>query len=236
VVRFPSISNFTDLDPLTIEAGVRVRYVRDVAGLGRPDLVVLPGSKATVADLDWLRRTGLAEAVARVDATVLGICGGYQMMGTVIDDPVECDAGVVAALGWLPVTTRFAATKITLLRRGSADAAPVSGYQIHHGRVQVDGGEPFVTLDDEHSTVVDGVRVGSRHGTTLHGLFEADEFRRAFLATVAERSGKRFLSAGTSFRQTRLDAIDALADALDEHLDMSAIGELIASATTGSRT
>lgn len=234
VVRFPRISNFTDLDPLAIEAGVRIRYVHDRAALGAPDLVVLPGSKATVDDLAWLRRSGLDAAIERSDAVVLGVCGGYQMMGEQIDDPVESGAGIVEGLRWLPVTTGFAPDKVTRLRRGTALEQRVHGYQIHHGRVRTTGGEAFVSLDADHdggdenaATVVDGIQCGHRYGTTLHGLFEADQFRRDFLGLVARHRGKHFVSAGRSFEQVRLDALDALADALDEHLDMPAIERLI---------
>jgi hypothetical protein len=116
VVRLPRISNFTDFDPLRIEAGVRVRYVHDRAGLGDPDLIVLPGSKATVDDLAWLRRGGLDRTIDNSRAVVLGICGGYQMMGTSIDDPVECHTGLVEGLNLLPVATQFRAEKVTVLR------------------------------------------------------------------------------------------------------------------------
>jgi len=234
VIRVPRISNFTDFDPLMIEAGVRVRYVHDRAGLGDPDLIILPGSKATVADLQWLRQVGLDEPILVSSATVLGICAGYQMMGASIDDPVECCAGTVAGLSMLPVDTTFAPDKVTLLRRGTSAGLPVDGYQIHHGRVTVRGGEAFVRLADEHGAVIDGVRVGARFGTTLHGVFAADEFRRAFLAEVAARRGKRFVSAGSSFNATRDARLDALADALAEHLDMNAIEALISSASTAT--
>ncbi len=120
VVRFPTISNFTDLDPLTIEPGVRVRFVHDRAGLGDPDLIVLPGTKATVADLGWLRARGLAAAITAGSAPVLAICGGYQMLGRTIDDGVESGAGQVDGLDVLPVDTCFEARKVTLLRAGSA--------------------------------------------------------------------------------------------------------------------
>ncbi|MEX2625859.1 MAG: cobyric acid synthase [Ilumatobacteraceae bacterium] len=231
VVRFPRISNFTDLDPFSVEPGVRVRYVHDRAALGAPDLIVLPGSKATVDDLAWLRRTGLAAAIERSDAVVIGICGGYQMMGDVIDDPVESRTGVVEGLGVLPASSRFEPDKMTRLRTGTADGRPVHGYQIHHGRVRPDGGDAFVVLDGpDGDRIVDGVRVGARCGTTLHGLFEADDFRRTFLAGVARARGKRFVSAGRSFEQARLDALDLLADALDEHLDMAAIERLVGEA------
>ena len=227
VVRLPRISNFTDLDPFRVEPGVRLRFVHDRAGLGDPDLVILPGSKATVDDLEWLRRRGLADGIAHTTAVVLGLCGGYQMLGRSIDDPVESGRTGVAGLGLLPVDTRFDAEKVTRLRTGAALGLPVHGYQIHHGRVHVTGGDPFVVLDDGS---VDGVRAGRCAGTTLHGLFEDDDVRRAFLAMVAGARGKRFVSAGRSFAAARSAAVDAVADALAEHLDLAALERLIAAA------
>ena len=231
VVRLPRISNFTDLDPLRVEPGVRLRFVHDRAGLGTPDLVILPGSKATVDDLEWLRQRGLAEALARTAAVVLGVCGGYQMLGRSIDDPVESGRTGVAGLALLPVDTRFDADKVTRLQTGTAMGQRVHGYQIHHGRVQVGGGEPFVVLEDGP---VDGVRTGRYLGTTLHGLFEDDGFRRSFLASVAAERGKRFVSAGRSFAAAREAAVDAIADAIAEHVDLAAIERLIATATTAT--
>lgn len=234
VVRLPRISNATDLDALRVEPGVRIRWVHDAAGLGDPDLVVLPGSKATVDDLVWLRRRGLADAIRRCDATVLGLCAGYQMLGVDIDDPVECRSGIVDGLAMLPVSTRFESDKVTRLRRGSADGSPVAGYQIHHGRVRANGGDPFVVLDldsadgDSDGSEVDGVRVGAVCGTTLHGIFDADEFRHRFLADVAQRRSKRWESDGTSLDALRSAAIDQLADAFEAHLDLDAIERLIA--------
>ncbi|HLM18564.1 MAG TPA: cobyric acid synthase [Acidimicrobiia bacterium] len=225
VVRFPRISNFTDLDPLCVEPGVRVRFVTDAAALGAPDLIVLPGTKATVADLAWLRERRLDAAVAASNATVLGICGGYQMLGTEIDDRVESGVGRVAGLGWLPVRTRFEGDKVTTRVVGVALGEPVVGYQIHHGRVLPKGGEPFVTIDG----IVDGVAADRIVGTTVHGLLEADGFRRALLARVAEHADKRFLSSGVSFAATREARFDRLADLLEAHLDVDAVTELISS-------
>ncbi len=128
VVRFPFASNVTDLDALAIEPGVAVRLVRTATEIGRPDLVVLPGTKATVADLAWLRAGGFPDAIAASGADVLGICGGYQMLGDKIDDPVESGRGVVPGLGWLAARTVFEADKV--VRR-----VGTTGYEIHHGRV-----------------------------------------------------------------------------------------------------
>ena len=235
VIRLPHIANFTDLDPLGVEAGVRVRYVHDRAALGRPDLIVLPGSKATVDDLAWLRGNGLAEAIERSESVVLGICAGYQMMGHVIDDPVESAGGAVAGLGLLPARTRFEPDKVTRQRSGSSGAHAVSGYQIHHGRVLAEGGDKWIVLTDDAGAEgtaheVTGIRVGRCYGTTLHGLFDADGFRGAFLADVAAAAGKRFESAGVRYEDRREQAIDDLADALAHQLDLAAIDALIGAA------
>src|SRR5207245_1600646 len=133
VVRFPRLSNFTDLDALAIEPGVSLRLVSDPAALGTPDLIVLPGTKATIAALEWLRGRGFDRAIADRDALILGVCGGYQMLGRRIVDEVESGRGDVAALGWLDVETVFAPEKTTRQRRGHAMGQHVTGYEIHHG-------------------------------------------------------------------------------------------------------
>jgi adenosylcobyric acid synthase len=238
-VRFPRISNFTDLDALALEPGVGVRLVESPGALGRPDLVVLPGTKATVADLAWLRGRGLDRAVAEAVAegsTVLGICGGYQMLGRTIDDGVESGAGEVEGLGWLDVKTVFAPDKVTRQRRGTAfllargavratGGQRVSGYEIHHGRVA--GGDPWIELDDVYGREAEGASDGGVFGTSLHGLFEEDGFRTAFLDEVARRRGKRFEPSGVSFAAARDAQIDRLADVLEAHLDMAAVDALI---------
>jgi adenosylcobyric acid synthase len=206
VVRFPWIANVTDVDALAVEPGVAIRLVRAAAELGRPDIVVLPGTKSTVADLHWLRAEQFPEAILASGADVLGICGGYQMLGEKIDDPVESGAGVVDGLAWLPVRTEFHIDK-TVRRVGAA------GYEIHHGRVIGDGSE---SPD------------GRIRGTTVHGLFENDETRARYLTTVAERRGKRFAPAGVSFAAVRQARFDALADAVEAHLDLAALDRLIA--------
>jgi adenosylcobyric acid synthase len=236
VVRFPRISNFTDFDALAVEPGVSVRFVEHPGALGRPDLAVLPGTKATVADLAWLRERDFPEAL-RHCSTVLGICGGYQMLGHRIDDAVESGAGTVEGLGWLPVDTRFEVTKVTRQRQGSAYGHPLSGYQIHHGRSTISrlhgrqaGARSWIALDDAWGTEPDGALSpdGRVMGTTLHGLFESDRFRGAFLAEVARRAAKRFTPSGASFAGERMALFDRLADLLEAHLHMAALDALIA--------
>jgi adenosylcobyric acid synthase len=226
VIRLPRISNFTDVDALAAEPGVLVRFATSPADLADADLVVLPGSRATVSDLAWLRDRGLAAAVierARAGRPVLGICGGYQMMASQIEDEVESRRGVVDGLGLLPVRVRFGAAKILGRPRGSALGAPVAGYEIHHGIAEVTdpagyGTEPFL----------DGCRRGPVWGTSWHGVLENDEFRRLFLAEVAALAGRDFTPApGTSFAAIREEQLDVLADLVTAHLDTAALSRLI---------
>ena len=232
-LRLPRMSNFTDLDPLGVEPGVRVRLVDDAGALGDPDLVVIPGTKATVADLDWLRARRLDRAVAGLAGSlVLGVCGGYQMLGLSLVDDVESGRGAVPGLGWLDVHTVFGPGKVTRQRRGTAMGQRVSGYQIHHGRVRPGGGAPpWVHLDDAYGREEEGAveAHGARVlGTTLHGLFEEDGLRAVFLTEVARRRAKTFVPAGVSFRASREAQLDRLADALETHLDLAAVEDLIA--------
>jgi adenosylcobyric acid synthase len=221
VVRLPRTSNFTDTDALSLEPGVMVRYVRHAAALGRPDLVIIPGSKETVRDLAWLRAGGFPDAIRASDADVLGICSGYQMLGSSIVDDVESGAGEVDGLGWLGgVRTRFEGSKHVRRRTGPG----VTGYQIHHGRV--DGGPGWVTLDDGEEGAV--TPDGSIRGTTLHGLFEHDAFRSDFLVGLADRRGKRFRPAGRAVAAARAARVDRVADAIAPHVDVTRQCEIIA--------
>jgi adenosylcobyric acid synthase len=231
VIRLPRLSNFTDLDALAIEPGVGVRLVGDAASLGDPDLVVIGGSKATVADLEWLRGTGLDAAIARSGAaTVLGICGGFEMMGAAIDDEVESGRGQVPGLGWLPARTEFQREKVTRQRRGRALGHRVTGYEIHHGIV-TGGGTPWITLDDAVGSSGDGIGDPATDrfvGTSLHGLLEADGFRAEFLRMVGTKRGKRWEPAGVSFAAAREAQWDRLADAIEAHVDLDRLERLIA--------
>ncbi len=234
-VRFPRMANFTDLDALALEPGVEVRLVADARAVGRPDLVILPGTKATVDDLDWLQDRGLDRAIASCGALVLGICGGVQMMGRRITDHVESVQGEVNALAWLDVSTTFGPDKLTRQRRGHAMGEEVSGYQIHHGRVtRHQGAAPWIHLHDRYGELDEGAidRAHSRYfGTTLHGLFESDGFRAAFLTEVGRRAGKQFVPGGASFAGARGAQFDRLADVVEDHLDREALDDIIARGT-----
>jgi len=223
VVKLPRISNFTDADALAAEPGVLVRFADHPAELADADLVVLPGSRATVADLAWLRERGLAEAItgrARARRPVLGICGGYQMLAEVIDDPVESRQGLVDGLGLLPARVVFGPAKRLGRPAGRALGAPVAGYEIHHGIAEITdpAAEPFL----------DGCRRGAVWGTSWHGVLENDEFRRVFLAEVAAQAGRDFKPApGTDFAALRQARLDVLGDLVADHLDTAALTRLI---------
>jgi adenosylcobyric acid synthase len=220
VIRLPRISNFTDTDPLFAEPGVAVRFVTSPAEIADADLVILPGSRATVADLGWLRERGLADAAtgrAARGGPVLGICGGFQMLAREIHDEVESGAGLVPGLGLLPATVTFGPAKVLRLRQETSGGHPVTGYEIHHGVVTVDGGEPFPG----------GCAAGPVLGTTWHGIFESDGFRRALLRNVAAAAGRCFEPAHIAFAQIRERKLDTLADLVAAHMDTAALRDLI---------
>jgi adenosylcobyric acid synthase len=242
VLRLPRLSNFTDFDPLLVEAGVAVRFVDHPSAFGDPDLIVLPGTKSTVSDLEWLRASGLLDMIrtrreARTPPVVLGICGGLQMLGHTIEDPVgvESPAPLVRGLGWLPLATEFRVKKTTRQRVGSGPTGSVvRGYEIRHGRTRpLEGWEEWLSLDDASPGAADPDvasatdRSGQIFGTSLHGLFEEDRFREEFLSGVAAARGKHWKSSGASFAEAREGQIDSVADACATHLDTGALWKLI---------
>jgi adenosylcobyric acid synthase len=228
VVRFPRVSNATDIDALAAEPGVDVRVTADPDVVARADLVVLPGTRATMADLAWMGSRGLSAAVlSRVAAgrPVLGICGGYQMLAEVIDDPDGVESGsadCVAGLGMLPIRVRFEMDKHFGRPIGQWRGHEVRAYEIHHGvssrRVGGPAAEPFL----------DGWRSGAVWGTTWHGTFENDGFRRAFLTDVASQAGVRWQpDVGTpGFAARRELMLERLADAIEQHLDTGALAAI----------
>ncbi|OBF01667.1 cobyric acid synthase [Mycobacterium sp. 852002-10029_SCH5224772] len=220
-VRLPRISNSTDVEALACEPGVLVRWVADPADAADADLIVIPGSKATVADLSWLRECGLAEAIsahARAGKPVLGICGGFQMLCRRIDDPVESRAGDVPGLGLLDADIAFDPAKT--LRRWQR---PLSGYEIHHGRVARCAEQSWFESDDDPQP--QGMVCGAVFGTHWHGLLDNDDFRRAWLTRVADAAGRRgFVVDDDTNVAARRDAqLDLAADLLAAHLDVDAV-------------
>lgn len=217
-IRLPRISNSTDVEALACEPGVLVRWITEPADLADTDVIVIPGSKATVADLSWLRERGLAGAIvdhARAGKPVLGICGGFQMLCRRIEDPVESGAGEVAGLGLLDADIAFGQAKV--LRRWQA---PLSGYEIHHGRLSRCAEQTWFAQDAEPQ----GVVRGAVFGTHWHGLLDNDDFRRGWLSRVADAAGRGgFVVADIDVAARRDAQLDAIADLLAAHLDVDAV-------------
>ncbi len=227
VLRLPRISNATDIEALAAEPGVAVRLTTSAADIADADLVVLPGSKSTVDDLGWLRSTGLADAVvrhARAGRPLLGICGGFQMLATSIDDEVESRQGLVDGLGLLPVEVGFAAEKTLRRPRGTAWGHEVAGYEIHHGYVAACKTDPLIEPGE-------GARLGNVFGTHWHGTFESDGYRRAFLTEAARLAGRDGFQVApdTSFAAQREHLLDLLGDLVEQHLDTDALMRLVES-------
>lgn len=226
VLRLRWMSNFTDVDALAAEPGVGVRFTRSPSDIARADLVVIPGTKATVADLERLRRDGLDAALARRAASgapILGICGGYQLLGRRIEDDVESRTGVVDGLGLLPVETVFAEDKLLRRVEGlSARFGPAAGYEIRHGDPRPDDGAETLLLDGE------GCVQGNVVGTSWHGLLEGDAFRRALLGWVAAERRRDWRPGDVAFADVRERRLDVLGDLIDEHADRDVLDALLA--------
>ena len=224
VIRLPRLSNWTDVDALRSEPGVLVRFATTVEELADADLVVVPGTRATVADLAWLRSRGLDEVLRRRAANgqpVLGICGGYQLLGRTIEDHIESRRGAVAGLGLLPVRTVFGADKVLARPTGAYGAHPVTtAYEIHHGVVTLEGGEHLFTPGE-------GCRSGSVLGTVWHGALESDGVRRALLSEVAAATGRQWVPGTVGFVGVRQARLDALGDLVADHLDTAAVLALL---------
>jgi adenosylcobyric acid synthase len=229
VVRLPRLSNATDAEALATEPGVHVRLTVEPAEVADADLVVLPGSKATVSDLAWLRETGLADAVlahAAAGKPLLGICGGFQMLAGTIHDEVESRRGTVPGLGLLPVDVTFGERKTLARSSGSGLGAGVHGYEIHHGYVSAGEPEPLLHYADGRA---EGAQAGNVCGTHWHGAFESDEFRRRYLTAAARQAGRHgfVVAPDTRFAEVRERALDVLGDLVEQHLDTGALWRLI---------
>jgi adenosylcobyric acid synthase len=221
-VRFPRISNATDIDALAAEPGVDVTFTDRAGDIADADLVVLPGSRATLSDLAWLRSRGLDRVLAARVASgrpVLGICGGNQMLARTISDPAGVEGGGEAeGLGHLPTTVTFGTEKLLGRPTGSWRGQPVTAYEIHHGVTTLAPGA-------DAEAFLDGFSAGVVWGTTWHGAFENDGFRRAFLGTVATAAGSSWVPApdAPAYSARREAMLDRLADALDEAVGAEAL-------------
>nr|WP_222866814.1 cobyric acid synthase [Corynebacterium sp. LK27] len=216
-IRLPRVSNATDIEALACEPGVHVQWTVDPSVVARADLVVLPGTKSTVADLKWLRERGLDDVLENRAARglpLIGICGGFQMLCTTITDSVESAAGTVNGLGVFDTDIEFAGTK-TLVSH------PDGSYEVHNGQVVRSSEHPFITEPEE------GARRGMVMGTHRHGYLENDQARRELLMEVAVAVGRDGfeVSSTTSFAAERLRQVDMLADAVEEYLAGPALAQ-----------
>jgi adenosylcobyric acid synthase len=237
VIRLPHISNFTDFDPLESEASVRLRYVSPKDDLGYPDAVILPGTKTTIADLLVLQRTGMAQAIqdyVAAGGTLLGVCGGFQMMGEYLADPegIEGQDGRYKGLNLVPIRTVITTRKIARQRDTSSQypqvGLPISGYELHQGRTQLvtppdaDPNHPKFDFlfEDKSLGVVDHRQ--ALWGTYLHGLFDNGPWRRAWLNCLRQQRGLGSLPTGISnYREQREMMLDILADAVEAQIDLT---------------
>lgn len=227
VIRLPRISNFTDFNPLEYIDGVSLRYVGSTGELGNPDLIILPGTKNTMADLRWLRQSGLEAAVlkhASHGGPVLGICGGFQMLGASLQDPDSVEyGGEMAGLGLLEMDTEFAQQKTRVQKSGKLPSVagvfsalsgqPFEGYEIHMGRSTLTG---------------DLVQQGNVYGTYLHGFFDREEIARAVAGALFRAKGLDESSvAAFDIKSFKEQQYDLLADNLRHALDMKQIYRIL---------
>lgn len=247
VIRLPRVSNFTDFNVLGKEKPVQLRYVDDPWTLSRPDLIILPGTKSTIKDLQYVKGRGLAQAIlahARSGTMVMGICGGYQMLGTVIEDKnlVESNQSFTEGLGLLDVSTTFLPEKQTFqVKAVMENSSPLpfradgvlSGYEIHMGdsecyskpllKIIERGGRPVDVMDGAVSAD------GRVMGTYLHGLFDNDAFRRQLINYLRKKNGghKALNYTPLSSQAFKEEAYDRLADVVRENLRMDIIYSLL---------
>ncbi|NIY46235.1 cobyric acid synthase [Cedecea colo] len=248
VIQLPYMSNFTDFNALAAQPDVRLRYVSQAYELQGCDLVILPGSKNTLSDLLWVRKSGFEKALLahhRKGGAVLGICGGYQMLGEHIFDAVESGLDEMPGIGLLDVVTRFASEKTTTRVAGKTlPALPgffnacavlsLEGYEIHMGETQRGAHvEPFVRLSECNAQPYDSLdgavsADGNALGTYLHGVFDNGEFTRALLNGLRERKGlKAWEGELFDYQQHKHQQFDILASAMREHIDIESIYQIM---------
>jgi adenosylcobyric acid synthase len=254
VIAFPSISNFTDFDPLHAEPSVALKYLHDPSSVIFADVIVLPGSKQTSDDLRWLRDRGFEEMLkqhSRRGKPIVGICGGFQMLGREIIDPAGMElVGSEAALGLLPISTTLACDKVTVPAHGmlnqdslfgqSIDPCEVSGYEIHLGTTEyLDGAGPFASIvrqNDGGRVFADGCvsKDGRIFGTYLHGLFDHDGFRHTFLRSSRASLQMPAPTELVGWSERRRQQLDLLADAFGSALDLDAVFGMVGPLRAGT--
>ncbi|MCM8531534.1 MAG: cobyric acid synthase [Lentisphaeraceae bacterium] len=224
VIDFPKISNFTDVDAFDVEDDVNVRIVREVHQLGRPDCLILPGSKGTMSDFEYIKKIGLVEAILNLSQSstceIVGICGGFQMLGKSILDPqkVEFHKERISGLGLLDIETEMASQKILKQVNLGND---VEGYEIHHGKTSVGNSKVMMASDNE----VLGVQDGHVWGTYLHGIFDNDKYRMEFLNKLRKSKGLPEKNTPTMYNLE--PAFDHLAETVRQNVELDKIYKLM---------
>lgn len=242
VIRLPRISNFTDFTPFECAPGVSLRYAGRAHELGEPDLIIIPGTKNTTGDLKWLREGGLEAAICRragKDTPVIGICGGYQMLGKIISDPENTEGGgSIRGMGLLDAETLFRRGKTTTRVSGKITGAGgifealngirIDGYEIHMGDTAVNGA-PLAEIKDNNGTIKpDGLCSGNVYGTYVHGIFDNEAVVKAIVTALMERKGINPSGVQAfDMRQYKQRQYDILADAVRNSLDMQAVYDII---------
>lgn len=265
VIKLPRISNFTDFQALSLESRVSLRYVDKASALGTPDVIILPGTKNTISDLKWLRESGLEAKLVRLSkkgTLVVGICGGYQMLGEKITDAIGAEGSMntIRGLGLLPVETYFEGEKERSRIRGTVNTlsgelaelsgCEVEGYEIHMGQTVVNNDSKLlIEKEDCHASIdgginntaiktgnacnnrlleldgkLDGYAYGNVFGTYLHGIFDNEYFRNAFVGICCKRKGIEIGdSCSISYQDYKQMQLDRLADVIRENVDIDGI-------------
>ncbi|MDT8859295.1 cobyric acid synthase [Alkalihalobacillus sp. MEB130] len=235
VIRYPMISNFTDIDPFFEEVDCSVRFVKKGEELGEPDLLILPGSKNTIEDMMFLHNTGLANRILQLEqkkTTIIGICGGYQMLGNHIEDKdgVESLKKEIEGLSLLPMKTSMTPYKLTVQSTGVAqfgdEKIPVSGYEIHMGESHLEAGyKHFVQLADrEEGAISQDKRI---IGTYFHGIFHNDVFRELLVNELRLKKGLAPILDRASFSKKKEEGFDLLANVVREHIHLEKMHQLM---------
>lgn len=240
VIKLPHISNFTDFDSLENEPDVNLRYVQDASQINGADAIIIPGTKNSIADLIWLKRTGLAEGIIstlriKPSITLIGICGGYQMLGVKISDKyhIESNRQSALGLGFLPIVTNFAKGKVLaqVEAKEISTGLEVSGYQIHHGQTKsLKKSKPLFRIIQRQAEVVhevDGTLSEDFRvwGTYIHGVFDKDAFRRNFLNRLRIKRRLSPIEKGSLLNTD--EELDKLAQLLRENIDMDSMRRVL---------
>ncbi len=252
VIRFPKISNFTDFQVLENTNGINLHYVHRAKDLKHPDMIILPGTKNTIEDLLWMRQNGLEAAILKAAAAgclIFGICGGYQMLGQSLEDPMKLESAAgekVAGMKLLPMNTRFFGekrrTRVTgkfLSLEGDLkelEGVAFEGYEIHMGE-SIDSSSQSVAsmteIVDEitKEASLDGRNKGNVYGTYVHGIFDSGEINQKLLSILTKKKGMEAMvsleDAGMDYQAFKESQYDLLAGELRKHLDLEKIYEIL---------